>query len=105
METYVKALQLIIFVVEDDTHKTLLSDTLYYNPGYRTGDVIHLIQPLQRTGDPESDRQYVVLNAKHIVRIDDTKPEPNNYVLLVEVAELAEAEWADLDASIYAAMN
>lgn len=102
---YVKALQLIVFMLDDEQPKTLLNDWLYYSPGYRTGDVIHLVRPPHPARQSGDDRQYVVLNVEHVVSYDDASSEPNHHVMLVEVAELAEAERSDFNASLYALMK
>ncbi len=92
MTTHTKALQLILFTAEGQSPRTLLKDALAYNPGYRAGDVIHLVGESQQPGQASPGSQYVVLSAKYVVLLGDAGAEATEHVLLVEVAELTDVE-------------
>ena len=96
MQTPIKALQLILFTIEDKKSRTLLEDSLGFHPDYRVGDVIHILQPVTQGVALGTDQQYVVRRVKHIVNRTEASLDSATYVLLVEVVELAALEREDL---------
>lgn len=93
MQTSVKALQLILFTVEDNKTRTLLDDLVFYHPTYQVGDTIHL---LHQTPEPGEDHQYVVCDVRHTITVGEAGTHSTNHVLLVEVVELIAKERDDL---------
>lgn len=91
----VKALQLILFTVENNKIKTLLDDLVSYHPVYRAGDIIHLL-PFHQTPEPGEDQQYVVCDVRHTITVGETGTQSTNHLLLVEVAQLIAKERDDL---------
>ncbi len=97
METSAKSLQLILFTVENGKSRTLLDDALDHYPGYRVGDVIHLLHPKLPPGLTSADHQYVVRSVKHVISVDEGAPCSPAYILLVGVASLSVPERDELD--------
>lgn len=95
MQTPGKALQLILFTVEDKKSRTLLEDSLGFHPQYQVGDVIHILQPASTGARPEHDHQYVV--RQHIITHTQAGSNPHTYILLVEVVELVAPQREELD--------
>lgn len=100
METPAKALQLILFNIEDKTAKVLLRDSLAFHPDYRVGDIIHLLHqdPQTMTPSASEDHQYVVGSVRRTITISESTTGSSTYALLVEVVELEAAERDDLGA-------
>src|SRR4051812_43569466 len=97
MQTPGKALQLILFTVEDKKSRTILDDSLGFHPHYQVGDVIHILQPASTGARPENDHQYVVRQIKHIITRTQSGSDPHTYILLVEVVELVTPQREELD--------
>lgn len=92
METPGKPLHLILYMVEGNKSRTVVDDTLGYQPDYRVGDVIHFLQPTNRYQVSGDDHQYIVRRIKHIVHVGEANANAPTYSLLVEVVELLPPE-------------
>lgn len=88
MQTPGKALQLILFTVEDNKSRTLLEDSLSFQPNYQVGDVIHILQPAITGARSDYDQQYVVRQIKHIITGTQAGYDHCTYIVLVEVVKL-----------------
>ncbi|GAB3796488.1 hypothetical protein GCM10028819_14180 [Spirosoma humi] len=97
MQTPGKTLQLILFTVEDKKSRTLLEDSLSFQPNYQIGDVIHLLRPESLGTQPDVDHQYVVRQTKHIITGAQAGYDHCTYIVLVEVAELVASQQEKLD--------
>ena len=87
MQTPIKALQVILFTIEDNKIKTLFEDSLGFHPGYQAGDVIHILQPANQAVVPGNDHQYVVRRVKQLISRTEVSPDSATYILLVEVVK------------------
>lgn len=97
MQTPGKTLQLILFTIEDKKSRTLLEDSLSFQPNYQVGDVIHIFHPAITGARSEYDQQYVVRQIKHIITGTQAGYDHCTYIVLVEVVKLVALQHEDLD--------